>query len=219
MQNVLADLALESEASTTLALRLARAYDHPDDEFEVAFRRVATAVSKYYVNKRLPAAVGEALECLGGAGYVEESIMPRLFRESPLNGIWEGSGNVICLDVLRAMSREPAAVDAFFAECETARGNNAYFDAAFDGLASELQDLDAIEGRARRIVEQMAVVLQASLLLRVAPAEVSDAFCRSRLDREYWAFGTLPPGLPLETLIARALPQSSTVRSGREEVM
>jgi len=204
MANVLADLALESEASTALALRLARAYDHDNDEFETNFRRVATAVGKYYVNKRLPAAVGEALECLGGAGYVEESILPRLFRESPLNGIWEGSGNVICLDVLRAMAREPRSVEAFFAECETARGLHGDFDRAFESLTASLGDLEHIEMRARRIVEDMAVLLEAALMLRTAPDASADAFCRSRLGRDRWAFGTLPAGVATRPIIDRA---------------
>lgn len=204
MRNVLADLALESEASTMLAMRLARAYDLRSDDFEMQFRRIGTAVSKYYVNKRLPAAVGEALECLGGAGYVEDSIMPRLFRESPLNGIWEGSGNVICLDVLRAIEREPKALDAFFAVCEVALTRNRHFDKAFDSLRRDLADLEEIESRARRIVEEMAVLLQASLMLRHAPEAAADAFCTSRLGRNRWAFGTLPSGLATQAIIDRA---------------
>jgi putative acyl-CoA dehydrogenase len=207
MTNVLADLAVESEAATILMLRLARAYDTPGDE-AVAFRRLATAVGKYWVNKRLPHAVGEALECHGGNGYVEESIMPRLFRESPLNGIWEGSGNVMCLDVLRAMAKEPASLDAFRAEVGLAGGADARFDAAVRDLEHELSDLDAIEHRARRLVERMALVLQGSLVLRHAHPAVADAFCASRLDRDAGlAFGTLPRGIDVKTIVERARPK------------
>jgi putative acyl-CoA dehydrogenase len=209
MGNVLADLALESEAATVTALRLARAFDEADrgDEQADAFRRLATAVAKYWVCKRQPMHVGEALECLGGNGYVEESIMPRLFRESPLNGIWEGSGNVMCLDVLRAMAREPATLDAFLAEVEPARQAEARLDAAVTALQKELTDLDAIEARARRIVERMALVLQASLLVRHGPPEVADAFVASRLDGDAGlALGTLPPTTPTEPIITRTAP-------------
>jgi putative acyl-CoA dehydrogenase len=211
MGNVLADLALESEAATVTALRLARAFDEADrgDEQADAFRRLATAVAKYWVCKRQPMHVGEALECLGGNGYVEESIMPRLFRESPLNGIWEGSGNVMCLDVLRAMAREPATLDAFLAEVDPARHAEARLDAAVTALQKELTDLDAIEARARRIVERMALVLQASLLVRHGPPEVADAFVASRLDGDAGlALGTLPPTTPTEPIITRTAPTS-----------
>jgi putative acyl-CoA dehydrogenase len=208
MTNVLADLALESEAATTVMLRLARAYDASDDEQEAAFRRLATAVAKYWVNKRLPHAVGEALECLGGNGYVEESILPRLFRESPLNGIWEGSGNVMCLDVLRAMAREPATVEAFRAELDLAGGADHRFDAARAAFDAELADLDAIEHRARRLVERMALLLQASLLLRHAPPAVADAFCAARLGGgQGLAFGTLPRGVDVAGIVERARPK------------
>jgi putative acyl-CoA dehydrogenase len=208
MTNVLADLAVESEAATILMLRLARAYDAAGDEQEAAFRRLATAVGKYWVNKRLPHAVGEALECLGGNGYVEESIMPRLFRESPLNGIWEGSGNVMCLDVLRAMAREPLSLDAFRAELATVTGADARFDAAARALDTELTDLDAIEHRARRIVERMALLLQGSLMLRHAHPAAADAFCASRLGRDQGlAFGTLPRGTDVKTIVERATPK------------
>jgi putative acyl-CoA dehydrogenase len=208
MTNVLADLAVESEAATILMLRLARAYDAGHDRGETAFRRLATAIGKYWVNKRLPHAVGEALECLGGNGYVEESIMPRLFRESPLNGIWEGSGNVMCLDVLRAMAREPASLEALRAELDVARGADAHFDAAYRALDTELTDLDAIEHRARRIVEQMALLLQGSLVLRFAHPAVADAFCAARLGRDQGlAFGTLPRRADVRTIVERARPK------------
>ncbi|HVL81047.1 MAG TPA: isovaleryl-CoA dehydrogenase [Actinomycetota bacterium] len=201
MREVLADLALESEAATVTAMRLARAYDSQEPQ-EVAFRRLATAVAKYWICKRAPVHAAEALECLGGNGYVEESGMPRLFRESPLNSIWEGSGNVICLDVLRAMAREPGSVEAFFEEVS---GVDPRVDAAVTSLRDELADLDAIESRARRLVERMALILQASLLVRNSPAVVSDAFCASRLGTDWGrAFGTLPRGCDVAAITARA---------------
>jgi putative acyl-CoA dehydrogenase len=210
MRNVLADLAIESEAATVTAMRLARAFDEANrgDEHADGFRRLATAVSKYWVCKRQPTHVGEALECLGGNGYVEESIMPRLFRESPLNGIWEGSGNVICLDVLRAVAREPATIEAFLGELESARGADDRLDAATDRVRSELGDVYGIEGRARRVVETMALALQASLLVRYSHPAVADAFCASRLGRDGGlALGTLPPGSDVGTIVERSLPK------------
>ncbi|MFD3452606.1 acyl-CoA dehydrogenase family protein [Streptomyces sp. NPDC058691] len=206
MRNVLADLALESEAATTTVLRLAAAYD-ADTEQERHFRRLAVAVSKFWITKRCPAVAAEALECLGGNGYVEESGMPRLFRESPLNSVWEGSGNVQALDVLRALQREPQALNAFLGELGLARGADHRLDGAIKSLLTELADLEGIEGRARRVVERMALVLQGSLLVRFAPAEVSDAFCASRLGGDWGAtFGTLPRGLDLEAVVERARP-------------
>ncbi|MEU8708743.1 acyl-CoA dehydrogenase family protein [Streptomyces sp. NPDC048565] len=207
MRNVLADLALESEAATTLALRLAAAYD-TDTEEERAFLRIAVPTAKYWVTKRCGAVVGEALECLGGNGYVEESGMPRLLREAPLNSIWEGSGNVQALDVLRALQREPQALDAFLQEVGKARGADHRLDAAIKDLLTELADLDAVEARARRLVERMALVLQGSLLLRWAPPEVADAFCASRLGGDWGsAFGTLPHSLDLAKVVERARAQ------------
>ncbi|MFF9688297.1 acyl-CoA dehydrogenase family protein [Streptomyces sp. NPDC014623] len=207
MRNVLADLALESEAATTLALRLAAAYD-ADTEEERPFLRIAVPAAKYWVTKRCTAVVGEALECLGGNGYVEESGMPRLLREAPLNSIWEGSGNVQALDVLRALQREPMALDAFLREVGKARGADHRLDAAIKDLLTELADLDAVEARARRLVERMALVLQGSLLLRWAPPEVADAFCASRLGGDWGsAFGTLPHSLDLATVVERARAQ------------
>jgi putative acyl-CoA dehydrogenase len=208
MRSVLADLAVESEAATVAMLRLARAYDEgPRDEGQRHFARLATAVTKYWVCKRAPALVAEALECLGGNGYVEESIMPRLYREAPLNGIWEGSGNVICLDVLRAMARGPETVDAFFGELALARGGDGRLDAYVAALRDELSDFATIESRARRVVERMALAFQGSLLVRHGPAAVTDAFCATRLagDRGL-AFGTLPAGLDVEAIIERASP-------------
>jgi putative acyl-CoA dehydrogenase len=209
MQNVLADLCVESEAATVAMMRIARAYDESaGDAAARLFARLATAVTKYWVCKRNPALVGEALECFGGNGYVEESTMPRLYREAPLNSIWEGSGNVMCLDVLRAMGRSPESVDAFFAELALARGGDARLDAYVATLGDELRNFDSIETRARRVVERMALALQGSLLVRYSDAAVADAFCASRLagDRGL-AFGTLPPGTDCARIIARARPE------------
>jgi putative acyl-CoA dehydrogenase len=210
MRAVLADLAVESEAATVTALRLARAFDEAarGDEDADALRRIATAVGKYWTCKRQPTHVGEALECLGGNGYVEESIMPRLFRESPLNGIWEGSGNVICLDVLRAMAREPVALEAFLTEMDAARGADGRLDGAVARVRRELGDLVGMESRARRVVEAMALAFQGSLLVRHGHPAVADAFCASRLTGEGGlALGTLPPGLDLSAIIERAQPK------------
>ncbi|MFC8132228.1 acyl-CoA dehydrogenase family protein [Streptomyces sp. NPDC057302] len=206
MRNVLADLALESEAATTLAMRLAAAYDDGGEQ-ERAFLRIAVPAAKYWVTKRCTPLVVEALEVLGGNGYVEESGMPRLLRESPLNSIWEGSGNVQALDVLRALQREPLALNAFLQEVGLARGADHRLDGAIKGLLTELADLDGIEARARRVVERMALVLQGSLLVRYAPSEVADAFCASRLGGDWGsAFGTLPHTLDLATVVERAAP-------------
>ncbi|MEU6461380.1 acyl-CoA dehydrogenase family protein [Streptomyces sp. NPDC046976] len=207
MCNVLADLALESEAATTLTLRLAGAADRAvrGDAGEHAFRRIATAVGKYWVTKRGPAFTAEALECLGGNGYVEDSGMPRHYREAPLLSIWEGSGNVNALDVLRALGREPGAADALFAELDLARGADARLDSAVAALKSELPRADQLS--ARRLVERMALALQASLLVRHAPRPVADAFCATRLAGDWGhSFGTLPPGTDLNTILDRALP-------------
>ncbi|MEU8772567.1 acyl-CoA dehydrogenase family protein [Streptomyces sp. NPDC048606] len=204
MRNVLADLALESEAATVLTLRLAAAYDAGTDQ-ERAFLRLAVPAAKYWVTKRCTPMVAEALECLGGNGYVEESGLPRLLRESPLNSIWEGSGNVQALDVLRALQREPMALNAFLTEVGLARGADHRLDAAIKNLLTELADLEGIEARARRVVERMALVLQGSLLVRWAPPEVADAFCASRLGGDWGAaFGTLPHGLDLRAVVSRA---------------
>ncbi|MFG3549490.1 acyl-CoA dehydrogenase family protein [Streptomyces sp. NPDC047725] len=209
MRNVLADLAVESEAATTLAMRLAAAQDAADggSERERALLRLAVPAAKYWVTKRCAPLAVEAAECLGGNGYVEESGMPRLVRESPLNSIWEGAGNVQALDVLRALGREPLALDAYLAEVGRARGADHRLDAAIGGLLTELADLEAAEGRARRLVERLALVLQGSLLVRYAPPEVADAFCASRLGGDGGAaFGTLPPTLDLASVVERARP-------------
>ncbi|GHB47042.1 acyl-CoA dehydrogenase [Streptomyces umbrinus] len=208
MRNVLADLALESEAATTLGLRLAAAYDDGGEQ-ERAFLRIAVPAAKYWVTKRCTPVAVEALECLGGNGYVEESGMPRLLRESPLNSVWEGAGNIQALDVLRALQREPAALNAYLQEVGKARGADHRLDGAIKNLLTELADLDGIEGRARRLVERIAVVLQGSLLVRFAPSEVADAFCASRLGGDWGAsFGTLPHTLDLGSVVERARPVS-----------
>ncbi|WP_226485079.1 DNA alkylation response protein [Streptomyces parvulus] len=207
MRNVLADLALESEAATALTLRLAGAADRAvrGDTAEAAFCRIATAVGKYWVTKRGPAFTAEALECLGGNGYVEESGMPRHYREAPLLSIWEGSGNVNALDVLRALGRSPATAHALFAELALARGADARLDAAVARLETGLTG--ASETGARRLVELMALSLQASLLVRHAPPAVADAFCATRLGGDWGhAFGTLPDSADLDGVLARALP-------------
>ncbi len=212
MQNVLADLAIESEAATAAMMRLARAYDEgARDERQRLFARLATAVVKYWVCKRTPMHVGEALECLGGNGYVEESMMPRLYREAPLPSIWEGSGNVMALDVLRAMGRSPESVEVFFDEVGLAAGADRRLDSFVKRLRGELADFSAVETRARRIVERLAIALQASLLLRHGPAAVAEAFCLSRLEGDRGAvFGTLPPATDFRRIIERARPEVST---------
>jgi putative acyl-CoA dehydrogenase len=207
MQNVLADLAVESEAATISAMRLARAYDEAlaGDEEAQNLKRLSNAVLKYWICKRAPMHAGEALECLGGNGYVEESGMPRLFRESPLNSIWEGSGNVQCLDVLRAMIKSPASLEAFFAEVQEGAAAEPRIDAYASSLRDELPgDLETIELRARRVVERMALALQASLLVRYGDEAVADAFCASRLSGDWGqAFGTLPAGTDFQRIIDR----------------
>jgi Acyl-CoA dehydrogenases len=210
MRNVLADLCVESEAATVAAMRLARAYDESaaGSEEATAFKRIATAVLKYWTCKRGPAHAGECLECLGGNGFIEESGMPRLFRESPLNSVWEGSGNVQCLDVLRAMVKAPASVDAFFAEVEAGAGGEPRLDAFAKKLRAEFPgDLETIESRARRIVEGMAIALQGSLLVRHGDEAVADAFCASRLSGDWGqTFGTLPAGADFTRIIERHRP-------------
>ncbi|MFI8535224.1 acyl-CoA dehydrogenase family protein [Streptomyces aquilus] len=207
MRNVLADLALESEAATTLTLRLAGAADRAvrGDAGEQAFRRIATAAGKYWVTKRGPAFTAEALECLGGNGYVEDSGMPRHYREAPLLSIWEGSGNVNALDVLRALTREPGTAEALFGELALAQGADARLDASVNRLKGLLRD--GSEAGARRLVEHMALTLQASLLVRHAPPAIADAFCATRLGGDWGhAFGTLPDSADVGAILGRALP-------------
>jgi len=208
MRSVLADLALESEAATTFMMRVARAYDDETQSQEHrAFRRLATAIGKYWVTKRGPGLVVEALECHGGNGYIEESIMPRLYREIPLSSIWEGSGNVMCLDVLRAITREEATLPAVLDELRSAGGADRIYDAYVSETERQLMKRDAAQARARTLVERLALSLQASLLIRYAPPWVADAFCVGRLSgRSGREYGTLPADLDLAGLVARASP-------------
>lgn len=206
MANVLTDLAVESEAATVAGMRLAGAVDRAaaGDAQEELFRRIGLAVTKYWVCKRGPAHAAEALECLGGNGYVEESGMPRLYRESPLPSIWEGSGNVAALDSLRAMAKQPETVEAYFSEVERASGADSRLDQAIARLRKELSDFDDVQHRARRIVELMALTLQGSLLHQHGQPAVADAFCASRLDRDWGvAFGTLPSGVDTQAILTR----------------
>jgi putative acyl-CoA dehydrogenase len=210
MRNVLADLAIESEAATAFAIRVAGAVDRAArDRRESAFARIATAIGKYWVCKRAPAFVNEAQECLGGAGYVEESLLPRLYRQAPLNSIWEGSGNIQCLDVLRALQREPDTVEALRIELDAARGLHPAIDAAMPAVLAQIKemasaDAEHAQSAARRLVERLALALQASLLVR-AQSPLADAFCRSRLGAQHGiAYGTLPENFDLDACIARA---------------
>ena len=205
MRPVLADLVVEAEAATALAFRVAQAFDRMDDPHEAAFARLASAVAKFWITKRLPNHAYEAMECLGGAGFVEESGMPRLYREAPVNAIWEGSGNVNGLDVLRAIARDPTTLEAVLAEIAIAKGAHGPFDAAFEGLLQTLSDHHDQEARARRIVEDLATVLQASLLIRQGAPEVAEVFIAGRLNGAMrGCYGALPAGLPLGPVIDRA---------------
>ena len=203
MRNVVADLAIEYEAAVMLGMQVAATFD-ADDDHARALRRLATPMAKYWVCKRAPGHAAEALECLGGNGYVEESGMPRLYRQSPLNGIWEGSGNVQCLDVLRAISRSPESVDVLLAELDAAKGANAVLDAAVDTARSALATLD--EASARRTVEHLVLTLQGAWLTRFGAPAVADAFCHSRLGDRHLAYGTLAPDADLDAILARAHP-------------
>ena len=207
MANVLADLVVESEAATLLSLRVAAATDRSvaGDDAESAFRRLALPVAKYWVCKRAPVHAAEAMECLGGNGYVEESQMPRLYREAPVNSVWEGSGNVAALDVLRAMATRPESVDAVVDEVATVAGEDRRLDRALEALRKELVDGADLEVRARRVAERFALVLQASLLVRHGAPEVADAFMASRLDLDWGgAYGSLPSGVDLSGILMRA---------------
>ncbi len=201
MQNVLADLAVESEAATALAIRLAAALDAG----ESAFLRLAGAAAKFWVCKRTPGVVAEAMEVLGGNGFVEESGLPRLYRQAPLNSIWEGSGNVIALDVLRAMGRSSDTLAAVTDEIGLARGTDRRLDEAVKRLSAELVDVEQLPFRARRIAGLLTLCLQGSLLLRHAPAAVADVFCATRLGGDWGAvLGTLPTGAPVDKIVERA---------------
>ncbi len=207
MRVVLADLALESEASTALAFRVARAIDAgPRDPQQAAFARIATAIGKFWVCQRAMGFTAEAQECFGGVGYVEDTGMPRLYRQAPVNAIWEGSGNIQCLDVLRALAREPACGQALWDEMELARGAHAGLDRAMDALRAALREPEeALQLRARWLVEQMALCLQAGLLFRAGLATMAATFCAARLAREGGlAYGTLPTDAPVAELLQRA---------------
>ncbi|MDQ0670778.1 acyl-CoA dehydrogenase family protein [Pseudomonas sp. W2I6] len=209
MQNVLADLALESEASLALSMRMGRALDHLDNEQEAKFARLVTAVGKYWICKRAPAMINEAAECMGGAGYVEDSILPRLYREAPVNSTWEGSGNVQCLDVLRALSKEPGVLEALFVELGDGHGHK-HLARHIEQLKSAFMDTQDIQYRARQLTEDIAVTLQAKLLLEAGNASVSDGFIASRLGESSGrVYGTLPRGVNVEAIVARSTPPFS----------
>ncbi len=206
MQNVLADLAVESEAATTLMLHLADAFDQSGESPEhKAYARLVSAIGKYWVCKRCPAMIAEALECLGGGGYVEESIMPRLYREAPLSSIWEGSGNVMCLDVLRAINTTPAAVELLQEQLKSAKGRYDAYDKHLKGLEHLLADPEEHAGRARQLVGYLALALQGSVVIRHASDQVAEAFCRGRLGKSRGlTFGALPKGTANKTIVERA---------------
>lgn len=208
MRQVLAELAVESEAATTVVLRLVRALDESEQDPAAAnFLRLALPVIKYWLCKRAPGFVAEALECHGGNGYIEEGPMARLYREAPLNGIWEGSGNIICLDVLRAMRRTPESIEAFFDELRTAKGQDARYDQALVQLVQALSRPVDMEARARYLIERMALLLQGALLLRFAPAEVADAFCALHLEEGYGrTYGARMPQGKRGAILERAWP-------------
>jgi len=209
MQNVLADLVLEHEAAIAFSIRLARSLDLSEQhEQEKHLVRMGTAIGKYWICKRTPGHVYEAMECIGGSGVMEDCIMPRLFRESPINTIWEGSGNVQCLDMIRAMNRNPESLDAFMNEVHKAEGKHPLMAQALGDLQAELSDKSNMEYRSRNIVEKMALTIQASTLLQHGNAEVADAYCKARLDtsNQGWVYGTLPKGIDCASLIERAKP-------------
>ncbi len=211
MQNVLADLAIETEAHTAMMLRVSRAFDEaPNDEGAALFSRLATGIGKYWICKRTVPVVNEAQECLGGNGYVEEHILPRIYRQAPLNSIWEGSGNIQCLDVLRAVRREPRTLEVYLDEVRQAAGADRHLDAFVKQLETDLGRTEDLERRARRLVERLALALQASLLVRAGNAAVADAFCASRLAGDAGlALGTLPSNLDLSPIVERARPVES----------
>ena len=207
MQNVLADLALESEAALALTLRMGRSLERLDDGHEARFARLVTAVGKYWICKRAPAMINEAAECMGGAGYVEDTILPRLYREAPVNSTWEGSGNVQCLDVLRALSKEPGVLDALFDELGDGHGDKR-LAAHIHGLKEAFQDTGDIQYRARQLTEDIAPGLQAKLLLEAGNAVVSDGFIAGRLEWPGRVYGALPRGVDVQALVARSSPQT-----------
>ncbi|QZT63306.1 acyl-CoA dehydrogenase family protein [Mycolicibacterium austroafricanum] len=215
MRNVLADLAVEAEAATMLAMRMAGATDRAvrGDERETLLRRIGLAAAKYWVCKRATPHAAEAMECLGGNGYVEDSGMPRLYREAPLMGIWEGSGNVSALDTLRAMATRPECIDVLFDELAATDGHDARLDAHVQGLRPQLGDAETIQYRARQVAEDISLALQGSLLVRHGHPAVAEAFLASRLGGQWGgAFGTLPTGLDLAPIIERALVKAPDAR-------
>jgi len=209
MRNVLADLQLEVEGSLALALRMAQALDSPEDENERRLLRIGLPVGKYWICKRSPMHAYESMECLGGNGVIEEFITARLYRDAPINAIWEGSGNIQALDVLRALAKTPDVLTAWMAELDRGLGANAVLDAAIGRVKSELRSMDEAEYRARHLADQLALTMQASLLVRAGPSAVADAFIASRLgavnDRHY---GSLPRGLDIDAIIARGDPRA-----------
>ncbi|MCU6433298.1 isovaleryl-CoA dehydrogenase [Undibacterium sp. Jales W-56] len=208
MQNVLADLALESEAALALTMRMARAIDNRAQASEELLLRLGTAIGKYWICKRTPQHAYEAMECIGGSGVMEDTVMPRLYREAPINAIWEGSGNVQCLDVLRAIAKTPEVLPAYFAELDSAKGRHAAFDHYVAQLTSDMQDVAELEYRARDLVDRMALALQATQLLKSAPAFVADAFCQSRLASQgHHQYGALPRHIDVKSIIDRAMPK------------
>jgi putative acyl-CoA dehydrogenase len=207
MQTVLADLILESEAALVLTMRMGRSLDQMEtDEHEAALARIVTAIGKFWICKRAPAQIYEAMECMGGAGYVEESILPRLYREAPVNSIWEGSGNVQCLDVLRAIGRESTTLDVLLATIERGLGNDPDLDRGIEQLKSAFAQRDDIEARARQIVEQCALLLQAVLLVETGNQSVADAFIAARLRRRSGIYGIPLGRQTTKSLIQRAMP-------------
>ncbi len=208
MRNVLADLAIEVEAAVALTMRMGRALDERTSEQEGHLVRIGSAIGKYWICKRTPGLTAEAMECIGGSGVMEDGPMPRLFRESPVNAIWEGSGNVQCLDVLRAMSKTPETLDAYFAELESARGGHKALDLHIAALKADMRATDDFESSARNLVDRLAIGLQASVLVRSAPPAVADAFCRSRIEaRGAHQYGALPKDVDFEAIISRARPR------------
>ncbi|OOE41451.1 DNA alkylation response protein [Salinivibrio kushneri] len=210
MQNVLADLALESEAALAISMRLARALEQLDNPHEAALVRIGTAVGKYWICKRAVQHTYEAMECLGGVGYVNENVASRLYREAPVNAIWEGSGNVQCLDLLRVLTREPDTVSVFIAELRYAIGANDAFDRAVDGLEEQLGNAEMLAYRTRQVIEKMAILWQAATLLRYGEPDIAEAFVQARVETsEYHQYGTLPSHIDMTAIISRAMPQSS----------
>jgi putative acyl-CoA dehydrogenase len=206
MRSVLADMAIESEAATALAFWIARSFDEGEKEGAAAFARIATPIGKYWINKRVVNVAYEAMEVHGGSGYIEDSVMTRIYRQSPLNSIWEGSGNVVCLDILRAIGRDTRSAQELVTELENSRGANGLLDRAIDGVKAMLAGPHD-EALARRLAETMALALQGAILARNAPSFVSDAFCATRLcDHRGLSCGAMDAKIDVDALISRAMP-------------